>query len=667
MLFISVLLSLLQPNASYAVREIDVVLVRTAEASGSNPSQVTAAGFQKQIDFANIAYAGSGIKFKFDPVKGFPPIVKDPLLHRDWVLAKDEDLSGPATLDPRVDDSLFTPAKNNFARKKYPGKLVVFSGAGNGFKHNGSKWVLTELEGAYSSGIDLYLRWHKTDDSRVGLFAHEVGHHLHLPHTFVDSNQPKDIVAWRGLIYPYVAKGISDFNFLFDGDSDVVSDTAVDPGAALFSTAAGPICGTKNELKLDYIRGSERVYVSYFPDRANIMSYFFCNNLTPTMSAGQKNRVARSVEYGHRIYLRTLNPGISVPRYSPSLSVASWGPGRLDILANGFDLTVLHKAWDSQSGWHPAPTEKTWWRHKGESVGRPAIISWGKGRLDLFTRGINGRVRHMAYDNGWHPAMDQWSDLGGSIAGDVAAVSWGFNRIDLFGRGYDGNVYHKAWDGQNWWPSLTGWTSLGGAGVSSDPAVVSWTAGRLDIVVRGKEGDVLHKAWDGQNWYPSLTEWSSLGGKIPLGSTPAIASRGVGRLDIAVRGMDNGIWYKSYSAQSGWFPSLDGFQPLGGSVTSSPDMASWGPNQLIIAARGADGHLKARFWEGADWAPKDDWMNLAGDMLEDSVPKIVSWAPGRIDVFIRNSNYEIAHKYLQSPLGWGPAGKEWEKLGKYIE
>ena len=150
------------------------------------------------------------------------------------------------------------------------------------------------------------------------------------------------------------------------------------------------------------------------------------------------------------------------------------------------------------------------------------------------------------------------------------------------------------------------------------PAVTAWSAQRLDIVVRGTDNQVYHKAWTGKSWYPSIDGWSSLGGEIS--SNTAMVSWASGRLDILARGKDTQLYHKSYQEGSGWYPNLTG------------------------------------------------WTSLGGWLLEGSNPEVVSWQQGRLDIFIRNSNYAIQHKSYQDGSGWYPSlSGTWEDLGKYIE
>jgi hypothetical protein len=59
-------------------------------------------------------------------------------------------------------------------------------------------------------------------------------------------------------------------------------------------------------------------------------------------------------------------------------------------------------------------------------------------------------------------AANQWQALGGVFKSAPAIVSWGRDRLDVFGLGTDDQMYHKFWNGRAWGPSQTDWESLGG-------------------------------------------------------------------------------------------------------------------------------------------------------------------------------------------------------------
>jgi hypothetical protein len=69
----------------------------------------------------------------------------------------------------------------------------------------------------------------------------------------------------------------------------------------------------------------------------------------------------------------------------------------------------------------------------------------------------------------------------------------------------------------------------------------------------------------------------------------------VNQLDVFGRGQDNSLWLNSWTG-SNW----TGWQWLGGELTSSPDVVSWGPGRLDIFYRGPDTSMR-HSWYNNGW------------------------------------------------------------------
>ncbi|MGK3985906.1 hypothetical protein WME99_22855 [Sorangium sp. So ce136] len=137
--------------------------------------------------------------------------------------------------------------------------------------------------------------------------------------------------------------------------------------------------------------------------------------------------------------------------------------------------------------------------------------------------------------------------------------------------------------------------------------------------------------------------WESLGGTLT--SSPAVSSWGSGRLDVFARGADNALWHK-------WFQgSWSGWESLGGSITSDPAAVSWSNGRIDVFARGTDNSLQHKWFQGG-WST---WESLGGTLT--SGPAVSSWGSGRLDVFARGTDNSLQHKSFQS--SWSA----WESLG----
>jgi hypothetical protein len=82
-----------------------------------------------------------------------------------------------------------------------------------------------------------------------------------------------------------------------------------------------------------------------------------------------------------------------------------------------------------------------------------------------------------------------------------------------------------------------------------------------------------------------------------------------------------------------------GHDNLGGTITSDPDISSWGPGRLDVFARGAENALWHKYWvDGPGWQP---WEYMGGSLA--SGPSAVAWGFNRIDVVARAADNTVNH------------------------
>ena len=146
---------------------------------------------------------------------------------------------------------------------------------------------------------------------------------------------------------------------------------------------------------------------------------------------------------------------------------------------------------------------------------------------------------------------------------------------------------------------------------------------------------------------PSWHAAESLGGTLT--SEPDISSWGPGRLDVFAKGAENGLSHKYWDG-TGWST----WENLGGTLASGPSAVSWGPNRIDVVARMADNTIGHWYWAGAGWG----FDNLGGNIT--SNPDISSWGGNRLDIFGRGPSGELQHRAWSA--GWFP----WESLGGNI-
>ena len=139
--------------------------------------------------------------------------------------------------------------------------------------------------------------------------------------------------------------------------------------------------------------------------------------------------------------------------------------------------------------------------------------------------------------------------------------------------------------------------------------------------------------------------WESLGGQIT--SRPSAVSWAANRIDVVARGLDSGVWHRWWDGAS-WL----GWESLGGLIHGAPAICSWGNGRLDIFAVGTNHHLWHKWYQGG-WS---GWEDLGGVLS--SEPAAVSWGPNRIDVFARGMDQAMWHLWWDGN-GW----HGWESLG----
>jgi hypothetical protein len=206
----------------------------------------------------------------------------------------------------------------------------------------------------------------------------------------------------------------------------------------------------------------------------------------------------------------------------------------------------------------------------------------------------------------------------------------------VFARTADGEILerHRSADG-NW----TGWASIGG-GATSGPAAIGLGA-TMNVFVRGEDGATYEKTYADGKW----TGWTSLGGYST--SAPAVSLRRgpEGYVDLAVKGGDNAIWFRTFVPGTGW----SNWGTLGGNMTSAPALNSQSAGIVNVWSRGGDGAVKQDAWNGSAWS---DWLNIEGGIV--GAPAAVSRSEGFVNLYVRGAGYYTYQRSWSAGSGWGP-------------
>ena len=199
-----------------------------------------------------------------------------------------------------------------------------------------------------------------------------------------------------------------------------------------------------------------------------------------------------------------------------------------------------------------------------------------------------------------------------------------------------------------------------GGYLTSAPTVASGGSNRLDVFALGGDSALWHKWWDGTTWVhpPRPDGWESLGGFLT--SAPTAASCGPNRLDVFALGGDKALWHKWWDGTA-WVhpPRPDGWESLGGFLTSAPSVTSSGPNCLDVFALGGDNALWHKWWDGTTWVhpPRPDGWESLGSPPNVRLKNDCNLASSRgatLAVFAIGTDDQIYYIYLDN--GWSNWG-----------
>lgn len=343
--------------------------------------------------------------------------------------------------------------------------------------------------------------------------------------------------------------------------------------------------------------------VSWAKDRLDVFGLAGNNLVHKFWDGSQWNPVGSKLE--------ALGNGLATPPVAVSVNVS-----RLDVFGLDDHHVIKHQYFDGTT-WQPNTAELN-------NLGGPCaedssvtVSSWGPGRLDLFCLGPTGDLKHQYYDGTqWQPSEGGLESLGGILATTPTAVSWGPNRLDIFALNKNAQVQHMYWDGSQW----SAWETFDDSIEFQREAVTvkTWGENRLDIFARAVDNSFWHKYWDGSQW----ADWVELGGpENPLVSNADVTSWSTNHFDIVGLSQTGHYLYKFYDGSS-WMPNVVGWYDKGPQVfASKPSLVSWGENRLDIFGMSIDGKLLHQAWTGYDWYPGNtEWECIAGCAEEGLLP-----------------------------------------------
>ena len=94
---------------------------------------------------------------------------------------------------------------------------------------------------------------------------------------------------------------------------------------------------------------------------------------------------------------------------------------------------------------------------------------------------------------------------------------------------------------------------------------------------------------------------------------------------------------------------------------SPPRLATWGPDRLDVFVLGTDRALYHKWWDGSAWGPSVNGYEYLGGICM-SPPEVVAWGTDRLDVFVLGTDNAVYHKWWDGS-DWGPSVNGYEYLG----
>jgi len=436
---------------------IRVHAILAAMSDGSDAPTVTPEQIREALRLANDVYKTANVEFIFDPASDVATIPSD-LLSQDCTLSPAADLNAPMGTPPACP---LPPNPNNDERTRvaqmYPGKLVVYFAQGKTpvWDAGAGHWVMGG-GGNWSNHVDPFVRF---GPSAPGLtLAHEIGHYLHLVHTFpapdaavYDISHLNDAGGKKG-VRSFIVDSVASNNRaqaldIFDQDLSIcnsaptvrcVTDTPPDPGPQLFSNEGRDPCNAaQGTLPFD-VRWPDGSVASltFAPDRENIMNYWdkTCRGQPARITPGQAAGVRDALENQNRAHLiasKVLYSAVWEPNDRGTRRAIGWAFAdfvpRFDTeIADGRHVVHM-QAYDVGGG-------QIRWDAVWELGNRRTTRALGWAFTDIVPRfdaeiAAGRHLVHMqAYDlGGGQIRWDAVWESGGN--GTTRALGWAFNDI----------------------------------------------------------------------------------------------------------------------------------------------------------------------------------------------------------------------------------------------
>jgi len=255
----------------------------------------------------------------------------------------------------------------------------------------------------------------------------------------------------------------------------------------------------------------------------------------------------------------------------------------------------------------------------GQTPSSPALCASGTNTAELLVRGTDNAVYHKKFTSGSPGSFSATWDknpTGVTIDQPVCAVIG--TTLHVVVRGSGGQIFYTTFDLTAGTWLATGWTNLQGSSASTPALAATPASSRLDLVVRGTDNQIYHKAFTAGAW---AAAWDT-SNRSPVPdktvATPAIVSDGT-QLHIVVVGTEENLWYGTLSFAGAWstYTSLVGATPV------APTLIIDSANTLHLVVQGNDNHVYEKAHpSGGSWDAA--WTSAGGIVVGTPAATMVS-------------------------------------------
>ncbi|RMZ82509.1 hypothetical protein DV737_g1978, partial [Chaetothyriales sp. CBS 132003] len=346
-------------------------------------------------------------------------------------------------------------------------------------------------------------------------------------------------------------------------------------------------------------------------------------------------------------------------------TAVSTGFPHLEVLAMGYDYNVYWAYRDSAAGeWTPNGTLSTLASTVIQWENGVTLAAVGGDEVQMYAAGQNdpSSLFRKVHNSSmvWDPP-DAWEQISSLVDSTASIVSWDPADVYIFVLDVHDGLYYAAYSSDM---TLGSWVNLGGTWARYTPTVVSWNTTRFDVfVVDPATYEIRYTYWDGDVWSPGALGFYNLQGYSI--SRPVAATWGAGRIDLFTRGGDSGLWHLVYDEDTSDNNNWSNWTRISAdntTIQAEPEVVSWGPGRLDVFAWGTDNSLYHKAYEDGKWKPTQGFEVLGSDL--GGPPKAVSDAQGSVHVFAYSKAQYLIHTAWNQTLGaWSPASGGFEILG----